>query len=153
MLNMDRVRLTEEWARKERDWDFLKIISAVVSTIFLFYREKHSEGLQRVMEEFVETFPNYISHKRHVADTNIVIFTISLNDLIEKILICLASIDEFVTWNSRVETYENVTDFNNFTENVYCRLRSFLIEDWFFETKEVGTSFGILASSDDYFLI
>lgn len=150
MLNMAHLDLTKKWAEEDvHAWDFLEIISAVASVSFLLYEMKVPRNFTQVMQEFIDKFPSFLPNYK--IDT-IIMFETTLNKLCKKIDECLMTIDEFVKWNLTDEEYEHDVDVNGprteyfkhgdhfvdltaFNQNVYCSLRSKLIEDYFFEAQ------------------
>lgn len=148
-LNMTNLRKTEEWAKEKKVW-CLSDIYAIVAKVAFLLSNGYPRNFEAVMCEFMikmKERPNvYFAGGYEMINA-------SLTDLVEVIYSVLFSIKSFREWNLTTLEYLNGVDVDAddrenewfeksnkdfidpgaFRQNIYCELRSKLIEERFFD--------------------
>lgn len=147
-LNMTNLRKTEEWAKEKRSW-CLSDIYATVAKVAVSLSNGWPRNLYAIMLGFISKFerqPEVYSISEYK------MIDISLNDLVDRIYAVLYSIKRFRELNLTTLEYLNGVDVDTddrankwfeksdkdfidleaFKQNIYCELRSKLIEEHFF---------------------
>lgn len=148
-LNMTNLKKTEEWAKEKRVWCLSDIYATVAKVAFVL-SNGYPRNFETVMCEFMTKLRD-LSEVYLVVETQMV--DTSLNELVDIIYSILFSIKSFRQWNLTTLEYLNGVDVDAddrtnewfdksdkdsidleaFKQNVYCELRSTLIEKHFFE--------------------
>lgn len=141
--------LTEEWAKEVRTWTLQDIYAAVAGVgIYLWPYDETPRNFDVVMDKFMDSMKK-VNGVRTMPSVSLI--DASLSELVEVIHQKLMSIKEFREWNLTKTQYAHGVDPDNnngewirkydqkfvdliaFKQNVYCALRTKLIEDYFFE--------------------
>lgn len=148
-LNMTNLRKTEEWAKEKRPWCLSDIYATVVKVAFLL-----SNGYPR---NFEAVMCEFMTKLRDLPETysvcEIQMIDLPLDELQDVVYSVLFSIKAFREWNLTTLEYLNgvdvdaddrrndwfdksdkdFIDLEAFKQNIYCELRSKLIEEHFFD--------------------
>ena len=151
MLNINNLDLANKMMEEERVWSLNNICEAVAGIAFTLVAPKLPRKIEVVMKKFIDKM---ISRDDNIEVINGGCYIISATgeDLTDIIYSELTSIKEFREWNLTSLEYEHgvdpdddrdnewwrksekdFVDLEAFKQNVYCALRSKLIEDYFFD--------------------
>lgn len=148
-LNMTNLKKTEEWAKEKRVWCLSDIYATVAKVAFVL-SNGYPRNFETVMCKFMtklKEHPNVYSADRYP------MINASLTDLVDVVYSVLFSIKDFREWNLTTLEYLNgvdvdaddrgnewleksdkdFIDLEAFKQNIYCELRSKLVEEHFFE--------------------
>lgn len=149
-LNENNLSLTKEWGKEVLTWTLKDIYGAVANVaVYLWPYDETPRNLEVVMDKFI----NAMQHENGVYSVgSTAMIDISLVALVRVIYNNLMTIKEFREWNLTKLEYahginpddrsmneywrrsdKKFVDLEAFGQNVYCRLRTKLIEHYFFE--------------------
>lgn len=148
-LNMTNLRKTEEWAKEKKVW-CLSDIYAIVAKVAFLLSNGYPRNFEKVMCEFMTKLRD-LPEVYTVGGYQMI--GASLDELLDVVYSVLFSIKAFREWNLTTLEYLNgvdvdaddrrnewweksdkdFIDLEAFRQNIYCELRSKLIEEHFFE--------------------
>lgn len=147
-FNMTNLKKTEEWAKEKRTWCLSDIYATVAKVAFVL-SNGYPRNFETVMCEFMTKLKE---HPNVYSAGGYQMINASLTDLVDVVYSVLFSIKTFREWNLTTLEYLNGVDvdaddranewFNKsdkdfidlqaFKQNIYCELRSKLVEEYFF---------------------